>query len=142
MLANQLAKAITDCATTVVPVAISGLRQLLGVWTRIGLTSEGTDLLDRADADAVGLAEGAIDCPGLGHAHLGAADERGDVRRVGVAIADEAFARFRSVDRGLKCPALCRRLAEGLNRLNLDASTPISAGQACESGVGNVPSAV
>jgi hypothetical protein len=83
----------------------------------------------RADADAVGLAQGAIDGTGFGHLHLGPADERGDVGRVGVAVTDEAPAAFGPVDRGLECPALWRRLAKWLNRLNLDARAPIPAGQ-------------
>jgi hypothetical protein len=75
MLANQLVEAITDRPASAVPVAIGGLRRLLGLWTRSGLTSEGTDLLDRADADAIGLAQGAIDGSRFGHAHLGAVDK-------------------------------------------------------------------
>jgi hypothetical protein len=34
----------------------------------------GPDLFDRADADAVGLAQSPVDRPGLGRPHLGAAD--------------------------------------------------------------------
>jgi hypothetical protein len=92
VLADELAEAVADRATTVVPVAICRLGQLLGLWTRIGLTSEGTDLLDRADADAVGLAEGAVDGTGFGHAHLGAVNEWRDIGGIRVAIPDESFA--------------------------------------------------
>ena len=47
---------------------------------------------DRAEANAVGLAECAVDGSGLGDSHLGAADKRGDIGRVGVTIAGESFA--------------------------------------------------
>jgi len=65
-----------------------------------------SDLLDRADADAVGLAEGAIDCPGLGHPHFGPANERGDVERVSVAVADKAGGAFGREDRCLEDEAI------------------------------------
>ena len=51
---------------------------------------EGPEFFDRAQADAVSLAKGAIDGPSFGHAHLGAANQRRDVRRIGVAVPDEA----------------------------------------------------
>ena len=52
---------------------------------------EPTEFLDRAEADAVGFAESAIDGPGFGDAHFGAADKRRDVGRIGIAIADESL---------------------------------------------------
>ncbi len=35
----------------------------------------GTEFFDRTQADAVGLAQGAIDGPGFGDTHLGTADQ-------------------------------------------------------------------
>ena len=48
------------------------------------------EFLDRAEADAVGFAEGAVDGAGFGDAHLGAVDQGGDVGWIGIAVADEA----------------------------------------------------
>jgi hypothetical protein len=104
------------------------------------LTSEGTDLLDRADADTVGRAEGAIDCPGLGHAHLGSANERGDVGWICVAVANEAFARFGFVDRGLKCPALSRGVTECRNGLGVNTSATASASKTHQPCMRYIPS--
>jgi hypothetical protein len=104
------------------------------------LTSEGTDLLDRADADAVGLAEGAIDCPGLGHAHLGPADERGDIGRVGVAVSDETPAGFGFVHRGCKRPALSRGVTECRNGLGVNTSATASASKTHQPCMRYIPS--
>ena len=61
-----------------------------------------SDLLDRADADAVGFAQGAVDGPSLGHAHFGAMDQKGNIGRIGIAVADEAGGFLRRVDRCLE----------------------------------------
>jgi hypothetical protein len=64
VLADQLAEAIADLGATTVPVDRLG-RELLRLprgWSRFGKRA---DLLDRADADAVGLAQGPVDRPGL-----------------------------------------------------------------------------
>jgi hypothetical protein len=79
VLADDLAETVADLVTgtIAVPVSVGVLgRKLLCIRGRGLGPGIGPDLLDRADADAVGLAQGAIDRPGLGHAHLGATDER------------------------------------------------------------------
>jgi hypothetical protein len=48
-------------------------------------------LLDRAEADAVGLAQGTVHGTGFGDAHLGAMNERRDVGGIGISVADEAL---------------------------------------------------
>src|SRR6202035_3608719 len=73
VLADQLAEAVADLGSAVVSVlAIDRLgREFLrlpGGRSRFG---ERADLLDRADADAVGLAQSAVHSPSLGHPHLG-----------------------------------------------------------------------
>jgi hypothetical protein len=77
MLADELAEAVADLGPTIVSVfPIDRLRReplrLLrgGNWF-----GKRTDLLDGADADAVGLAECPVDRPGLGYPHLGAVDQ-------------------------------------------------------------------
>ena len=94
MLADELAEAVADFGAAVVSVlAIDRLgRELLrlpGGRSRFGKRA---DFLDRADADAVGLAQGPVDRPGLGHPHLGAVDQGRHIGRIGIAVADEAFA--------------------------------------------------
>ena len=42
-----------------------------------------------AEPDSVSLAQGPIDGARLSHAHLGTADQRGNIRWIGVTIADE-----------------------------------------------------
>ena len=53
----------------------------------------GWKLLDGAESDAVGFAEGAVDSTGFGHPHLSVVEDQGrDVAGVGVAVADEPTA--------------------------------------------------
>ncbi len=49
-----------------------------------------TKFLDRAESDAVSLAESPIDGAGLCHAHFSAPNQRGYVVRIGIAITNEA----------------------------------------------------
>ncbi|MBZ5550948.1 MAG: hypothetical protein LAO22_23835 [Acidobacteriia bacterium] len=87
MLADNLAETIANLWTGAVPVAIRVLRRksLSRAWNR-------PDLLDRTDANAVGLSQGAIDGSRFGHAHLGTAYETRDVGGVGITISDKALA--------------------------------------------------
>jgi len=94
MLADELAQTVAHLGSTVVSVlAIDGLgRELLrlpGGRSRFG---ERADFLDRTDTDAIGLAQGPVDRPCLGHAHFGAVDQRRNIGGIGIAVADEAFA--------------------------------------------------
>jgi DNA-binding transcriptional ArsR family regulator len=57
--------------------------------TSFGRPREPTQFLDRAQADAIGFAKGAVNCPCLGHTHFGAADQRRDVRWVGIAETEK-----------------------------------------------------
>ena len=59
----------------------------------LSIQSPGRQFFKRTEGDAIGLAQGAIDGAGFGHAHLGVVkDEGGDVTGMGIAIADEAAA--------------------------------------------------
>src|SRR5258707_15825048 len=65
MLTDQLAETVADLGSTVVailPIDRLGrhLLRLPGGWSGFGKRA---DLLDRADADAVGLAQGPVDSP-------------------------------------------------------------------------------
>src|SRR6266851_4183473 len=75
VLADELAKAVANLGTTVVSVFAIDLLgreflRLSGGRSRFGKRA---DFLDRADADAVGLAQGPVNRPGFGHSHLGPA---------------------------------------------------------------------
>src|SRR5437899_6111255 len=104
MLANDLAKAVADFGAAV--VSISRLRRdLARLPLRLRRLADRTDLFDRTDADAVRLAQCPVDRPGLGDSHLGPANQRGDVGRIGIAVADEPLACSGPVDGCSECPA-------------------------------------
>ena len=92
--ADQLAKAVADlgaAVVSVVPIDRLGRELLRLPGGRGSRSGKRADLLDRADADAVGLAQGPVDLPGLRHPHFGAVDQGGDIGGIGIAIADEAI---------------------------------------------------
>ena len=83
-------------------------------------------LFEGAQGNAVGLAQGAIDGAGFGHAHLGVVeDQRRDIARMSIAVADEATALGRFIDRGLEDPEVFFRTAECKNGLGVNAPTPL-----------------
>jgi hypothetical protein len=126
MLANDLAQAVADGATALA-VTIGGLGELLGLRSRLRLPSEGTDLLDGADADSVGLPQRAIDSPSFGYTHFGAVDQWRDVGRIGVTIAHESLRMFCLVYRSPESPATCGRIAEVLRGRHTNANTAFSS---------------
>jgi hypothetical protein len=80
VLADQQAELVAEARlpvlVTVVPVR--GRRALMRS-VRAGRPRRPTEFLDRAEADAVSLAEGAVDSAGFSDSHLGAMDQRRDV---------------------------------------------------------------
>jgi len=89
VLADDLAQPVPNLGSTAVAVSICVPGRKL-----FNRTRKRSDLLDRADADAVGLPQGSVDSSSFGDAHFGAADEGGDIGRVGVAVSDETPALF------------------------------------------------
>src|SRR5579864_1559726 len=65
---------------------------------------EGAEFLDRATAYAIGFAEGAVNSPSFGDAHLGPANKRRHVGRIGVPITAETPGQRLLVDSRLKNP--------------------------------------
>jgi hypothetical protein len=62
-------------------------------WYLLGIQAPRRELFERAQANAVGLAQGAIDGPGFGHAHFGVVEDQGrNIAGMGVAKAHEAAA--------------------------------------------------
>jgi hypothetical protein len=144
VLADELAESVADLGTAIVSVlSVDWLGwdvlRLPGGRNRFGKRA---DLLDRADADTVGLAKGPVDRTGLRHAHLGAVDQGGNIGGIGIAKARESSTSPGLVHRRLEGPTLARGIAERLGRLNVDASAPLAAGHAQESRVGDIPSPI
>ncbi len=138
LLADQLAEAVADLGATVVSVlSIDRLGwELLRLPRGRSGFGKRPDFLDRADADAVGLAQGPVDRPGLGHTHLGAVDQGGDIGGIGIAVADEALAGSRFVNCCLEGPSSDGRVGEHLNGFDIDscASAPVSQPQEARMG--------
>jgi hypothetical protein len=84
----------------------------------------------RTQADAIGLAESAVHGPGLGHPHLGPADDGGDIGRIGVPVAHEALGLGGFVDGRLEDPASSGWIAELAERLSPDTGAMLAAGKA------------
>src|ERR1017187_3284178 len=79
VLADDLAEPVADLVTSTtiaVPVSVGILgRKLTLIGSPRHRTGIRSDLLDRADPDAIRLAQGAIDRSGFRDAHLGAANQ-------------------------------------------------------------------
>jgi hypothetical protein len=114
---------------------------LLGIrrWRR---RREGSELFDRTQADTISLAESAIDGAGFGHAHLGPADKRRDVRRISVTEADESARPRRLVDSRLEDPASGSRIREVFFDCRLDTSTAVAVSHAQQTGMRCVPATI
>ena len=112
MLADQQAEAVAEARLAVL-VAVVSVRGRLGstrsIRTELDLRRP-AEFLDRTEADAVGLAEGAVDGASLGDAHLGAVDQGRDVGRIGITVADEAARTWRLEDCRSKHPTTGGRI--------------------------------
>jgi len=106
VLADQLAEAVADFRATVVSIlAIDRLGWKLLRFARCRIRfGERADLLDRTDADTVGLAQRPVDRSGLGHPHLGAVYQRRDIGGIRIAVTDETFAGSGFENRGSENP--------------------------------------
>ena len=113
VLADQLAEAVADFGTAVVsvfPIDRPGRELLRLPGGRSGFGKR-ADLLDRANADAVGLAQGPIDRPSLGHPHLGAVDQGRHIGGIRIAVADKSFTYARLENLSSEHPTRPRRIA-------------------------------
>src|SRR5437879_13315599 len=104
MLANDLAKAIADLWAAVISISWLG-RQFLRFPRRRSRFGKRSDLLDRADTDAIGLPQCTVDGARLSDPHFGAPKQSGDIGRVGISVTDETFAVRGFVDRSFECPS-------------------------------------
>jgi hypothetical protein len=78
----------------------------------LGIQAPGRELFERAQANAVGLAQGSIDGAGFGHAHFGIVEnQRRNIAGMGVAKAHEAAAPGRFIDNSFEDPEILLRPA-------------------------------
>jgi len=81
-------------------------------WYLIGTQAPRRELFERAQANAVRLAQGAIDGAGFGHAHFGVVEDQGrNIAGIGVAKAHEAAALGRFIDNSFEDPEVLLRPA-------------------------------
>jgi hypothetical protein len=139
MLADQLAEAIAQPGLAVVRGRAVPGRNSTSLLLLSVRRPKGSEFFDRTKTDPVGLAQGPVDGPGLGHPHLGPEDKGGDIGRISVTVANEALGARRFVDRGLEDPATGRRVTKLAKRLGPDAGAAMAAGKSEEAGVGDVP---
>jgi hypothetical protein len=144
VLADQLAEAVADFGPAVVSVlSIDRLRWEFPRLARGGnWFGKGSDFLNRADADAVGLAQSSVDRPGFGHTHFGAMDQGRDIGRIGITVADEAPACLRLENSSSEYPPKVSGIARFQNWAAMDASTVSALGNAKQSGMCNIPTPI
>ena len=130
VLADDLAEPITDLVAGAIAVSIAVVagEDLGRLRSGCARSRDRPDLLDRADADAVGLAQSPVDGAGLGDPHLGAAHQGRDVGRIGVAVADKPGGALRRVDGRFQHVAARRGITERFDRLDVDTAAVLAAG--------------
>jgi hypothetical protein len=145
VLADQEAEAVAQTRLTIVmTIAVASGRVRPRRSRRFGVCDSGrpAEFLDRAQTDAVGLAEGTVDSAGLGNAHLGAVDQGRDVRGISVAIADKAVRTERFVDRRFENPTAKTRVGESFLKKRTDSEASAPESYLKEPGIGHVPPAI
>ena len=124
MLADDLAETVAHLGATAVAIAVRILwRKLLN---RI---RNRPDLLDRADADTISFAEGSIDSARFGHPHLRPPDERGNIGRIGIAVADKAGGALGRENRCFEDEPIRRRITQRIDGFNMNAAAPLATRQ-------------
>jgi hypothetical protein len=99
-------------------------------------------LLDAAEADSIRLTQSSIDGTSFSDAHFSAANQRGYVRRVGVAVANESLRTWRFIHNGLEDPTAGQRIAKLTNRPNSDGRTRRTFGQSQEPSMSDIPALI
>jgi hypothetical protein len=83
-----------------------------------------------------------VNCAGLGNAHLGASNERRDIRGIGIAIPDEAVGATRCVYDCLEHPTASHWIREFFLDCCFDPCTTIPLGDSQQTSVRDVPSII
>src|SRR5689334_18872305 len=127
MLANDLAEAVTDSGPTVITVRglrLALLRHVRGM-CRFG---KGSDLIDRADANAIGFPQRTVHRSSFRHPHFCAVHERRNIGRIGIAVADESLTSTGPVDGRCERPMRRFRVTKSTNWSNIDPRAAVSTG--------------
>jgi hypothetical protein len=136
--ANDLAEAVANLGAgpiaIAVPISMSALgREFLARrWDR-------ANLLDRADADSISFAEGAINRPSFCDPHLGPADKGRNIGWIGIAVADEAYRTLARINRRFEDEAVDSRVAESGYGLDVDPAAFLPTGETNKACVRDVP---
>jgi hypothetical protein len=88
-------------------------------------TGQPSQLFDGTESDSVGLAQGAIDGPCLRDTHFGPADQRRNVRGIGISVADKAFRAWRFVNGRLENPATVLWVTQAYDGVGMNAATRV-----------------
>src|SRR5690242_8223911 len=95
----------------------------------IGSQGTWTQLFDRAESDTIGLAQGAVDGTRFGHAKFSVIeDERRDVARMSVTVANEPAALGGLENGGFEDPKVLLGTAQGESGFDVDADTVVLLG--------------
>jgi hypothetical protein len=109
----------------------SGLQAPAEFRNLLGAECPRRKLFERAEGNAIGLAQGAVDSAGFGHAHLSVVENQGrNVTGMGVTVADEATAVGGLIDGGLEDPKVLLGPTEGKHWLSQYPSTAVFCGKA------------
>jgi hypothetical protein len=96
-------------------------------------------LFERAEGNAIGLAQGAIDGAGFGHAHLGIVEnQRRDIAGMSVAVADEATALGGLEYGSFKDPEVLFLAAQGKHRFCHNPVTTLTQRETQQIPVSNI----
>ncbi|MBZ5672283.1 MAG: hypothetical protein LAO04_21500 [Acidobacteriia bacterium] len=96
----------------------------------LGTQAPRRKLFERAEANAIGLAQGTVDRTGFGHAHLSVVEDQGrNVSWMGVTVADEATAFQKLENRCFKDPEILFRSTKVEDRLDMNTGTVLSCCQ-------------
>lgn len=140
MLPNNLAEAVADFWTPVIPVGWLR-RDLFLLSSGLRGFGERANFLNRADADAIGFAQCSIDSTGLRDSHFGTMNQRGNIGRIGVPIADKTFADLGFEDCGCERPSGTPWIAQLLDGLDMNPSATAARGEPEEARMGDIPAA-
>src|SRR6266446_9490451 len=97
---------------------------------RTGGIGKRSQLLNRTQPDAVGLAQGAVDSACFCDAHLSSVDHEGHVGGVGVTVTDETFRARRLVDGCLEDPAIVRCITQFRHGVGMNSMAMVFLGYA------------
>jgi hypothetical protein len=103
-------------------------------------TGKRSDLLDRADADAIRFPQRAINCPRLCDSHFSATNEGRNIQGIGIAVAGEALTLERFEHCGLEDPPGIARITRFQDWLGMNPKTMPSLSKLQKASVVNVPS--